>query len=243
MLTREETLRHIRQAKSGCAESKKILIEENVLLVKSIVYRFRNKGVDFDDLFQLGCIGLLKAVYNFNEEFEVRFSTYAVPMIIGEIKRFLRDDGEIKVSRIIKYNALKISRFSESYQLKNGKEPTVEEISTALELQKEDVILALDSGKMTISLYDGIGDEQEKTQSLIEKIPSPETEEDRLERVYVKQLLNTLNEREKKLIILRYFRDKTQGEVASILGVSQVQISRLENKILKKLKDKANARI
>ncbi len=237
MLTREETLSHIRQAKEGCNESKKILIEENVLLVKSIVYRFRNKGVDFDDLFQLGCMGLLKAVYNFNESFDVRFSTYAVPMIVGEIKRFLRDDGEIKVSRIIKYNALKISRFSESYQLKHGKEPTIEEISTALELQKEDVILALDSGKMTLSLYDGTDDGQEKTQSLIEKIPSPETEEDRVERVYVKQLINTLSEREQKLIILRYFRDKTQGEVASILGVSQVQISRLENKILKKLKE------
>lgn len=238
MLTREDTLLHIRKAKLGCEESKKILIEENVLLVKSIVYRFKNKGVDYDDLFQLGCMGLLKAVYNFNEDFDVRFSTYAVPMIIGEIKRFLRDDGEIKVSRIIKYNAFKISKFSESYQLKHGKEPTVDEISKALELPSEDVVLALDSSKVTISLYDNIDDGQEKVQSLIEKIPSPETEEDRVERVYVKQLIKTLNEREQKLIILRYFRDKTQGEVASILGVSQVQISRLENKILKKLKDK-----
>ncbi len=238
MLTREDTLLHIRKSKLGCEESKKILIEENVLLVKSIVFRFKNKGVDYDDLFQLGCMGLLKAVYNFNEDFDVRFSTYAVPMIIGEIKRFLRDDGEIKVSRIIKYNAFKISKFSESYQLKHGKEPTVAEISKALELPSEDVVLALDSSKVTISLYDKIDDGQEKVQSLIEKIPSPETEEDRVERVYVKQLIKTLNEREQKLIILRYFRDKTQGEVASILGVSQVQISRLENKILKKLKDK-----
>ena len=159
-------------------------------------------------------------------------------MIIGEIKRFLRDDGEIKVSRIIKYNAFKISKFSESYQLKHGKEPTVDEISKALELPSEVVVLARDSSKVTITLYDNIDDGQEKVQSLIEKIPSPETEEDRVERVYVKQLIKTLNEREQKLIILRYFRDKTQGEVASILGVSQVQISRLENKILKKLKDK-----
>ena len=126
MLTRDETLRHIRKAKLGDNNSKEILISENVLLVKSIVYRFRNKGVDFDDLFQLGCMGLLKAVYNFNESFDVRFSTYAVPMIVGEIKRFLRDDGEIKVSRIIKYNALKIAKFSEVYMAKNGSEPTAE---------------------------------------------------------------------------------------------------------------------
>ena len=240
MLTRDDTLRHIRQAKLGSHDSKQILISENVLLVKSIVYRFKNKGVDFDDLYQLGCMGLLKAVYNFDESYDVRFSTYAVPMIIGEIKRFLRDDGEIKVSRIIKYNAQKIAKFSEEYQLKFGKEPSIEEISKGIDVPKEDVILALDSNKMTISLYDSVDDGQDKTQSLIEKIPSPETEEDRVEKLYIKQLLSKLQEREKKLIILRYFRDKTQGEVASILGVSQVQISRLENKILKKLKDKAN---
>ncbi len=240
MLTRDDTLRHIRQAKLGNQNSKEILISENVLLVKSIVYRFKNKGVDFDDLYQLGCMGLLKAVYNFDESFDVRFSTYAVPMIIGEIKRFLRDDGEIKVSRIIKYNSQKIAKFSEEYQLKHGKEPTINEISSGINVSKEDVILALDSNKMTISLYDSIDDGQDKTQSLIEKIPSPETEDDRVEKLYIKQLLSSLQEREKKLIILRYFRDKTQGEVASILGVSQVQISRLENKILKKLKDKAN---
>ena len=237
MLTRDETLRHIRQAKLGDNNSKEILIAENVLLVKSRVYRFRNKGVDFDDLFQLGCMGLLKAVYNFNESFDVRFSTYAVPMIVGEIKRFLRDDGEIKVSRIIKYNSLKIAKFTELYLAKNGVEPTAQEISKALDISVEDVILALDSNKMTVSLYDSVDDGQDKSQSLIEKIPSNETEDDRVEKLYIKELLSRLQERERKLIILRYFRDKTQGEVAQVLGVSQVQVSRLENKILKKLKD------
>lgn len=237
MLTRDETLRHIRKAKLGDSDSKEILISENVLLVKSIVYRFRNKGVDFDDLFQLGCMGLLKAVYNFDESFDVRFSTYAVPMIIGEIKRFLRDDGEIKISRIIKYNALKISKFSETFLAKNGVEPTAQQIATALDISVEDVVLALDSNKMTVSLYDSVDDGQDKSQSLIEKIPSPETEDDRVEKLYIKELLSRLQERERTLIILRYFRDKTQGEVAKILGVSQVQVSRLENKILKKLKD------
>ncbi len=239
MLTQDETLRHIRKAKEGDEQSKEILIKNNVLLVKSIVYRFKNKGADFDDLYQLGCMGLLKAVYNFNENFNVKFSTYAVPMIIGEIKRFLRDDGEIKVSRIIKYNALKISKFTEQYQLKNGCEPTVEIISNALDISPEDVVFALDSNKITVSLYETVDDGQDKTQSLIDKIPSPESEDEKIDKLYVKQLLKSLSEREQNVIILRYFRDKTQGEVAKILGVSQVQVSRLENKILKKLKENA----
>lgn len=240
MLSLEDTLRHIRLAKNGDEKSKEILIESNVLLVKSIVFRFKNKGVDFDDLYQLGCMGLLKAIYNFDESYGVRFSTYAVPMIIGEIKRFLRDDGEIKVSRIIKLQALKISRFIEDFQAKNGYEPTVEIISKKLDIPLGDVVLALDSSKVPISLYETVDDGQDKTQSLIEKIPSPETEDDRVERLYLKSLLNSLEEREKKIIILRYFRDKTQGEVAEILGVSQVQISRLENKILKRLRNIAD---
>lgn len=240
MLSLEDTLRHIRLAKNGDEKSKEILIESNALLVKSIVFRFKNKGVDFDDLYQLGCMGLLKAIYNFDESYGVRFSTYAVPMIIGEIKRFLRDDGEIKVSRIIKLQALKISRFIEDFQAKNGYEPTVEIISKKLDIPLGDVVLALDSSKVPISLYETVDDGQDKTQSLIEKIPSPETEDDRVERLYLKSLLNSLEEREKKIIILRYFRDKTQGEVAEILGVSQVQISRLEKKILKRLRNIAD---
>ncbi len=236
MLSDIETFEHIRLAKNGDELSKEILIRNNVLLIKSIANRFRNKGVDYDDLFQLGSMGLLKAIYNFDESFNVKFSTYAVPMIIGEIKRFLRDDGEIKISRIIKYNAYKISRFTEEYQSKNGVEPTVEEISKNLNIELEDVVLALDSSKMTVSLYETSIDNEEKTQSLIDKIPSSESEDSKVESIYVKQLLSKLSEREKTVIILRYFRDKTQGEVSKILGVSQVQVSRLENKIMKKLK-------
>ena len=239
MLSVQETLRHLRQAKNGDEKSKEILITNNSLLVKSIVYRFKNKGVDFDDLYQLGCMGLLKAIYNFDESFGVRFSTYAVPMIIGEIKRFLRDDGEIKVSRIIKYQAYKISRFNEEFQSKHGYEPTVETISKALDISVQDVVLAMDSSKMTVSLYETVDDGEDKSQSLIEKIPSKESEDDIVETIYIKQLLSKLSERERKVVILRYFRDKTQGEVSKILGVSQVQVSRLENKIIKKLKDVA----
>ncbi|MBQ3235288.1 MAG: SigB/SigF/SigG family RNA polymerase sigma factor [Clostridia bacterium] len=240
MLSTAETLRHLRQAQSGDNASKEILITNNSLLVKSIVYRFKNKGVDFDDLYQLGCMGLLKAIYNFDESFNVRFSTYAVPMIIGEIKRFLRDDGEIKVSRIIKYQAYKIARFTEEYQSKHGFEPTVETISQALDISEGDVVLALDSSKMTVSLYETIDDGEDKSQSLIEKIPSQDSEEDMIDSIYLKQLMSKLSEREQKVIMLRYFRDKTQGEVSKILGVSQVQVSRLENKIIKRLKELAN---
>lgn len=240
MLSVEETFKHVRQAQNGDNSSKEMLISSNSLLVKSIVYRFKNKGVDYDDLYQLGCMGLLKAIYNFDESFGVRFSTYAVPMIIGEIKRFLRDDGEIKVSRIIKYQAYKIARFNEEFQLKHGFEPSVEIISKSLGISADDVVLALDSSKVAVSLYETVDDGEDKSQSLIEKIPSKESEDDIVESIYVKQLLSKLSEREQKLIVLRYFRDKTQGEVSKILGVSQVQVSRLENKILKRLKDIAN---
>ncbi len=238
MLSFEETLKHIRLAKQGNNESKEILLENNVLLIKSIVYRFKNKGVEYDDLFQLGSIGFLKAINNFDESFGVKFSTYAVPMIIGEIKRFLRDDGEIKVSRLIKKQAKEINAFIEDYTLKNGNEPTIDIIAKELNLEKSDVIFALDSSKMPISLYEEIDDGNDKTQSLIEKIPSKFSEEEHVENLHLKNVINGLSERERTIIILRYFKDKTQGEVAKQMGVSQVQISRLENKILDKIKEK-----
>lgn len=240
MLSFEETMFHIRKAKAGDIQSKEILIKNNVLLIKSIVNRFRNKGVDYDDLFQLGSVGLLKAIYNFDEKFGVRFSTYAVPMIIGEIKRFLRDDGEIKVSRMIKMQAINISKFIENYQKERGQEPTIEEISTALNIDKEEVVFAIDSTKLTVSLYENVNDGEDKSQTLIDKIPSNFTEDDYVDKLFLKKLISNLTTREQEIIKLRYFKDKTQGEVAKILGVSQVQISRLENKILANLAEKYN---
>lgn len=239
MLSFEETLRHIRKAKSGDEKSKEILIKQNSLLIKSIVQRFLGKNVDYDDLYQLGSMGLLKAINNFDEKFGVKFSTYAVPMIIGEIKRYLRDDGEIKVSRIIKMQAREINKFVENYEVKFGKSPDIDTISASLKIPKEDVVLALDSSKMPVSLYTSVDDGEDKGQAIIDKIPSGFSEDEHIDSLYLKSLLATLNERERKLIILRYFRDKTQGEVAAILGVSQVQVSRLENKILTRLKEKA----
>ncbi len=235
MLSFEETISHIRLAKEGNNKSKEILIKNNVLLIKSIVNRFKNKGVDYDDLFQLGSLGLLKAIYNFDEKFNVKFSTYAVPMIIGEIKRFLRDDGEIKISRIIKMQAITINRYIEKHVKDTGVEPTIEEIATALNMECEEVVFALDSSKVTISLYEKVNDSEDKSQMLIDKIPSNYTEDDHVDKILLKNLISNLSYREQQIITLRYFKDKTQGEVAKILGVSQVQISRLENKILKAL--------
>ncbi len=236
MLSFEETITHIRLAKKGDNNSKEILIKNNILLVKSIVNRFRNKGVDYDDLFQLGSVGLLKAIYNFDEKFNVKFSTYAVPMIIGEIKRFLRDDGEIKISRIIKMQASNISKFIEKRLKETGNEPSIEEIAKELNMEKEEVVFAIDSSKLTVSLYEKINDGEDKSQALIDKIPSSFTEDDHVDKLVIKNLIKNLNSRDRKLIELRYFQDKTQGEVAKILGVSQVQVSRLENKILTELK-------
>lgn len=240
MLSFEETINLIRDAKRGDNDSKEQLLLNNVLLIKSIVNRFKNKGVDYDDLYQLGCIGFLKAINNFDESYGVRFSTYAVPMILGEIKRFLRDDGEIKVSRLIKIQAMEITKFIEKRLREVGEEPTIDEIAKSLNITKEDVVFALDSSKMPVSLYETIEDGEDKSQSLIDKIPSKFSVDEHVDKLYLKSLINSLNEREQKIIILRYFRDKTQGEVAKILGVSQVQVSRLEMKILKKLKDKVD---
>jgi RNA polymerase sporulation-specific sigma factor len=239
MLSFEETLWHIRLAKKGDNKSKEILLQNNSLLIKSIVNRFKGKGVEYDDLYQLGSIGLLKAISNFDESFNVKFSTYAVPMIVGEIKRFLRDDGEIKVSRLIKMQAINISKYIEKTLKERGEEPTIEEIAKEFNLEREEVVFAMDSTKMTISIYEKFDDGEDKSQSLIDKIPSPYSVDEHVDKLYLKELLKTLNDREKKLIELRYFRDKTQGEVAKILGVSQVQVSRLENKILSRLKQKA----
>mgnify|MGYP004653959521 FL=1 len=239
MLSFEETLELIRKAKNGDNTSKEKLLENNVLLIKSVVLKFRNKGVDYDDLYQLGCIGFLKAIYNFDEKFGVRFSTYAVPMILGEVKRFLRDDGEIKVSRIIKMQAAEINKYVQKYKNETGEEPTVEKIAEDLGMEKEDVVFALDSSKMPVSIYEASDNGQDKTQSILDKLASDYSEDEHIDKLYLKNLINTLDERERKIIILRYFRDKTQGEVAEILGVSQVQVSRLESKIITKLKEKA----
>ena len=238
MLDKDETIKFIRQAKKGDIHAKEILLENNSSLLKSIVRRFNNKGIDYDDLYQLACVGFLKAISNFNEEFEVRFSTYAVPMIAGEIKRFMRDDGSIKVSRAIKILAHKINHYIQDYTNKFNKSPEIDEIAKEFNVDSGEVVVALDSVRMPISLFETNNDEKDNSTELIDKIPSKDNQEELIDRLLLKNIIKDLPERDRKIIILRYYRDMTQSEIAKMLGISQVQVSRLENKIIDKIKIK-----
>ncbi len=236
MLSQEQTKKYIREAKTGSEQAKEALLLNNANLIKSVVKRFLGKGVEYDDLYQLGCLGFIKAINNFDESFDVMFSTYAVPMIIGEIKRFMRDDGAIKVSRAIKLLAIKINKFCEDYRLVHSYSPTVEDIASHFNIEKNDVVFAMDSAKYPISLNCSEDDEDERNTQLMDRLPSSDDQDDVIDKIMLKSFIEKLPERERKIIVLRYFRDKTQSEIAAELGVSQVQISRLENKIIEKLK-------
>ncbi len=234
MLEHEETMRLITLAKEGDNESKTILIKENTPLIKSIVNRYKNKSVEYEDLIQLGSIGLLKAIQNFDMKFNVKFSTYAVPMIAGEIKRFMRDDGSIKVSRALKSLNLQITAYVDEYKNTKGGEPQIEEIAKKFNVEPQEVVLALDSSKYPLSIYENADDETGN--ELLNKIASKETTEDLVNRIVLKDVILSLPDRERKIIIMRYFRDKTQSELAGEFGISQVQISRIESKVLKLLR-------
>lgn len=234
MLDHDTTIALIKRAQSGDDGAKEELVKENIPLVKSVVKRFKGRG-EYDDLMQLGAIGFIKAIQNFDETYGVRFSTYAVPMISGEIKRFLRDDGAVKVSRWAKTLAQKINVFIDE-KLKSGeKEPTVDEIAQNFGVEAEQVVFAMDTGHYLLSLSSTVGDDDV---TLEDKIVGDRSPDEDLDKIMLKDFIEDLPEREKKVIILRYFRDKTQSEIAAELGVSQVQVSRIECKVLQKLKEK-----
>lgn len=232
MLDVEQTNLLIRKAKEGDSDAKEQLLTANNNLIKSIVRRYLGKGVEYDDLYQLASIGLLKAISGFDESFGVRFSTYAVPMIAGEIKRFMRDDGSIKVSRAIKSLAKRINIFIEEYSTVHGVQPNVKTISEEFDIPESEVVFTLGSTHMPISIYSQGEYKDKKTQELLDKLPVEDRQEDIVENLQLKTAIDSLPEREKKVIMLRYFRDMTQSEVATMLGVSQVQVSRIENKII-----------
>ena len=236
MLDHDETMQLIREAQSGNEKAKSRLLEENMPLIKSIVKRYRNTAIEYDDLLQLGALGLYKAIMHFNQAFGVRFSTYAVPMICGEIKRQIRDDGPIKVSRATKALALLITKYTDVFRAENGREPTIDEIGEHFKIDAYEVVFTMDSAKMPVSLYEKFDDESGGY--LIDNIRTVDKTEDLIDKIMLKECIDALDEREKKIILLRYYRDKTQSEVAKILGVSQVQVSRLESKILASLKEK-----
>ncbi len=237
MLPNEKTYELIEKAQAGDEEAKQVLIEENSPLVKSVIKRFKNKGVEYDDLYQLGCMGFLKAIKNFNTSFNVKFSTYVVPMVIGEIKRFMRDDGEIKVSRAVKSLNLKISKFIESFSEAHMRKPTIEEIAEKFSIDPSEVIFTMDSSKMPISMFAQYEDEGKSTY-LIDKFVQVNENDSIMDGISLKEALAELDERDKKIVLLRFFRDKTQSEIASVLNISQVQVSRLEGRILEKMKKK-----
>ncbi len=228
----------VEKAQQGDQEAKSVLIEENSPLIKSVIKRFRDKGVEYDDLFQIGCMGFLKAIKNFNADFGVKFSTYVVPMVIGEIKRFMRDDGSIKVSRALKSLNLQINRYVEEFTQKNERVPTIEELAIHFEVDQQEIVLAMDSAKMPLSLYTPIEDESESL-ALIDRIEAQEDENSKMiDNIALTELVKHLDYRDRKIILLRYYFDKTQSEIAKELNISQVQVSRLENKILNNLRNK-----
>lgn len=238
MLGHEETQQLLLQAKNDDEEAKQKLIIENSPLIKSIIKRYINKGIEYDDLFQLGAIGFIKAIKNFDSSFNVKFSTYAVPMIIGEIKRFMRDDGAIKVSRVIKTLNLNINKFIQTYQEKFFNKPSIEEIANEFKIDPQEVIFTMDSAKMPISIYTPLEEDSGKSLLLIDRYAQENGNNELINNIILRDVIRSLDEREKKLIALRFFRDKTQSEIAEILNISQVQVSRLESKILEKLKQK-----
>lgn len=232
MLDVEKTNDLIQKAKRGDASAKETLLIENNNLIKSIVRRYLNKGVEYDDLYQLASMGLLKAINGFDEEFGVRFSTYAVPMIAGEIKRFMRDDGSIKVSRAIKSTAKQINKYIEKYSSEHGRQPTVKAIAEEFHMPESEVVFTMGSTRMPVSIYSQGEYKDEKGQELLDKLPVEDNQEDIIDSLQLKTAIERLPDRDKKVIILRYFRDMTQSEVANMLGVSQVQVSRIENRIM-----------
>ena len=235
----DRTLALIGQAHQGDKAARDTLFEENIGLIWSVVKRFRNRGVDMDDLFQIGSIGLLKAVDHFNLDFEVRFSTYAVPMIAGEIKRYLRDDGMIRVSRSLKEVSYKAYAVRERLEKELRREPTVEEIAAAAGVSAEELVMATEAAAEVGSLQQVIYQGDGMDISLQDKLTEKENAQERvLDRLLLEEILQYLEPEERRLIYMRYFQDMTQSQIAKKLGVSQVQVSRMEKKILKIMRGK-----
>lgn len=235
----DRTIALIQKSHEGDEEARTQIVEENAGLVWCIVKRFYNRGVEAEDLFQIGNIGLLKAIDKFDLSYEVKFSTYAVPMISGEIKRFLRDDGMIKVSRSLKELAYKAYLCQEKLLDKNGRDPTMTEIAEELSVTTEELTMAMEASGDIESLQKSIYQKDGQEIQLMDKLPGRERQEDKiLDHMLLNDLLNTLDQKERQLIYLRYFANHTQSQIGEELGISQVQVSRMEKKILKQMRER-----
>ena len=233
----EDNLQLIPLAKEGNTEALNKLIEANLPLVTSISKKFTNRGYEYEDIYQIGCMGLVKAIKNFDEKYNVKFSTYAVPMIIGEIKRFLRDDGMIKVSRNVKSLAKKLHFDKEALTKELNREPTVEELAQFSGMDKEEILFALESSASMQYLYEVIHQDDGSPVLLIDKLSENAIEDKNItEKLALKEALRNLDTKSRQIIVLRYFKDKTQIQVAKMLGISQVQVSRIEKKVLQEMR-------
>ncbi|MDY0408360.1 RNA polymerase sporulation sigma factor SigF [Paracerasibacillus soli] len=235
-LTDKEVKDLIYRSQQGDKEARDYLVEKNIRLVWSVVQRFLNRGYDPDDLFQIGSIGLIKSIDKFNLSFDVRFSTYAVPMIIGEIQRFLRDDGSVKVSRSLKETGNKIRKKKDELAKKVGRSPTINEIAEELEITPEDVVHAEEAAKSPQSIHETVFENDGDPITLLDQIADDNT--NWFDKLTLEEAIRGMNERERLILYLRYYKDQTQSEVAERLGISQVQVSRLEKKILEEMRSK-----
>lgn len=237
MVVYENNIEDIIEAQNGNQEKMTKLVEENNGLIWSIVKRFKDRGYELEDLYQIGSIGFIKSIKRFDTSFEVKLSTYAVPYILGEIKRFIRDDGSIKVSRSIKELVIKIKDIQSKYLKETGEEINITEIAKQLKMPKEEIAVALDSLKPTISIYEDSYTNDEGGISFLDTLSTNVDEAETLtNKLTIKEMIANLEQREKEIILLRYYKNKTQTEVAKILGISQVQVSRIEKKILNSMK-------
>ncbi len=237
VLKNDEIMELLRKARAGDSAARDRLIEGNLRLVLSVVQKFMGRGENADDIFQVGCIGLIKAIDNFNLEMKVMFSTYGVPMIIGEIRRFLRDNSPLRVSRSIRDTAYKVLQVKEKLMLESQREPTVEEIAAALKLPREEVVIAMDAVAEPVSLYEPIYSESGDAVCGMDQIgDTKNTDEDWLNEIALSDAINALSEREKRILSLRFYEGKTQMQVSAEVGISQAQVSRLEKNAINQIK-------
>lgn len=237
VLKNEETMELLRRTKAGDQKAREELISGNLRLVLSVIQKFAGRGENVDDLFQVGCIGLIKAVDNFNIDLDVRFSTYGVPMIVGEIRRYLRDNSALRVSRSMRDTAYKVLQAKEQYLSEHQKEPTIDEIYKILGLRREDVVTALDAIMDPVSLFDPVYSDGGDALCVMDQVrDAKNTDDSWLERIALKEAISRLGERERKILAMRFFQGKTQMEVSAEVGISQAQVSRLEKNAINQIR-------
>lgn len=237
VLKNEETVALLKRTKEGDMAAREELIAGNLRLVLSVIQKFSNRGENVDDLFQVGCIGLIKAIDNFNTDLDVRFSTYGVPMIVGEIRRYLRDNSSMRVSRSMRDTAYKVLQAKEKFMAEHQREPTMEEIAKMLDLKREDVVLAMDAIMDPVSLYEPVYSDGGDAICVMDQVKdSKNTDESWLEHIALKEAISHLSDRERHILSLRFFEGRTQMEVSAEIGISQAQVSRLEKNAIWKIR-------